>query len=584
MSSDAKSCITLTTAIGQRFCGLHMDRVDGFGLSVLALPKAWEKTWETRLQSKLPHVHVDDASAMVVLHEGQKVTIEVRGPFAKALVKQSEVRHGLEKQRVKQERDEAPQQSPAGKSSVDTGEESTESLQDSEEAKLRMLVRVRYSTEKEKEAYRRGKERSADTKPAEMVLQSLTQGMLALLELKHRLGRDRDVPHDLDASEQWGALVDSLGKEIDPALLLLAQKRFVDGMQRKLRHIRRGYVPTVAREAVIRGRITQRGILQAEMGEPSVECAYDEFSETTPLFRILVTALDHVAMGAGATRYGFHGWSLWQDVHKTALRVRRQLAPIPSLPFAVAARRAGQLRLPRMLRTWRPLLDLARVLLRDDSPRGAAPQGVSCSFQWRISTAHLWEDWLRRAVQDGQGAEARPLWVVERNKVENIGEINPWEGLGKAKRVDLLLSDEDESPAPAVQQQATEADATTRGRRLAVVDAKYKKPPTTPSPADQYQIWFYSLAYANVCAASLVYPQMQEPSDANSEPSDKCWPRWSPPALKGGANPVRLHMLAIPFPPPPFPHKEGNATEPGTLPAWDSALQQAHSALASIFP
>ncbi len=492
--------IRLKTDEGQRFCGLHLERVDGFGLSVLVLPKAW---CGTKISAVM--LHSDGAhSATVVMHEGDEVCIRVdSSAIAGELVSRSQRSRSAVRDVVIAE--------------AALGERDSDTFEVDADSKRRLLVRVELAQEREA------------TKPvrtADDTHDALADGMLALLEMSHRLRDVTRVDHDLDASEHWGALVDTQGRDMDDALLLLAQWRFVQGMERQLRRIRRGYVPTVGREPVIRGRITQRGLVQAGMGELAIECAYDEFVETTPLYRILVTALDHVAMGAMATRHGLTGWSLHKEVQATAIRLRRQLAPIPSLPFAVAAQRAGQLRLPALHRDWQPLLDLARALLRDDAPRGGAPRGTACSFQWRISTAHIWEAWLRAAAEGASVLDGSKLAVAS-----EPSRHKPWEELGSGKRVDLVLQ-----------------NATTGAR--AVIDAKYKRPPSLPSPADQYQVWFYSLAYKNVTAAALVYPAMGD-GDGKSVPAMKEFKRAKPAAWPTEAvwADVRLRVLVLPFPP-----------------------------------
>ncbi len=485
--------ITLQTDEGQRFCGLHLERVDGFGLSVLVLPKAWCGNKNSAVT-----VHSDgEHSATVVMHEGDEVRVNiVSNAVAAELVSRSQrSRSAL--------RDVVIAEAALGERDSDTFEVDADS-------KRRLLVRIElaqseWATKTDATA---GKTHDA-----------LAKGMLALLEMSHRLREVTRVDHDLDASEHWGALVDTQGRDMEPPLLLLAQWRYVQGMERQLRRIRRGYVPTVGREPVIRGRITQRGLVQAGMGELAIECAYDEFVETTPLYRILVTALDHVAMGAMATRHGLTGWSLHKEVQASAIRLRRQLAPIPSLPFAVAAQRAGQLRLPALHRDWQPLLDLARALLRDDAPRGGAPRGTACSFQWRISTAHIWEAWLRAAAE-GAGL------IVESTGSSGAGTaIRPWQNLGKPKRPDLVLR-------------------STAGAPCVIVDAKYKRPPKTPSPADQYQIWFYSLAMEGVGSAALVYPAMGEGDGEVAQRGS--YARVEP---GGGEGAVRLRVLVLAFPP-----------------------------------
>jgi len=494
--------IELATHFGQRFSGLHFVSVQGFGLSVLVIPKAWDSPAAVSLDCTDP----ESRSAVVVIREGDKASLKVRADVGKALLAWARKSEDV--------------------ASGHGGSEDDDDMEAVLDRKRDLLVSMK-----------RVSDRNASKSPVQEDSQeSLVTNMLALLELSHRLREYVEVDRELDTSEDWGALVDSQGAEFDPALLLLAQKRFVDGMERKLRHIRRGYVPMVEREQLIRGRITQPGLLQIGMGELAIECAFDEFVEATPLYRILVTTLDHIA-GGGLQR----GLQLEKDVQDSAVGLRRQLAPIPSLPRVVAAQRAGQLRLPAMHRDWQPLLNLARLILRDEVPRGGAPQSTQSAFQWRMNTADIWEAWLRCAAEQGQLA------------TKLSGELKPWKELGGTSRPDLLMK-------------RTGSDA------VVVVDAKYKRLKGDPSKADQYQIWFYSLAINNVECAALIYPQIGDSPKDVTNTAGEGWKRNNPElGSKNGIPAVKLHRWVLKFP----PQKTDNGE-------WDKALNSVQKELAKL--
>ena len=473
--------IELATHFGQRFSGLHFVSVQGFGLSVLVIPKAWD------LPAAVPSLDCTDPesrSAVVVIREGDKASLKVRADVGKALLAWARKSEDV--------------------ASGHGGSEGDDDMEAVLDRKRDLLVSMKQVSD-----------RKDSTPPdQEKSQESLVTNMLALLELSHRLREYVQVDRELDTSEEWGALVDSQGAEFDPALLLLAQKRFVEGMERKLRHIRRGYVPMVEREQLIRGRITQPGLLQIGMGELAIECAFDEFVEATPLYRILVTTLDHIA-GGGTQR----GLQLEEDVQDSAVGLRRQLAPIPSLPRVVAAQRAGQLRLPAMHRDWQPLLNLARLILRDEVPKGGAPQSTQSAFQWRIDTAVIWEAWLCRAAE----------MINLRVDSEDAKGKKPWRNLGGSSRLDLLL--------------------THSSGAYVVVDAKYKRLKDRPLIADQYQIWFYSLAIENVARVALIYPQIGDFAKETKITAGESWVRINPDGYTVPNHSVFLHRLVLPFPP-----------------------------------
>jgi hypothetical protein len=314
----------------------------------------------------------------------------------------------------------------------------------------------------------------------------LTVGLRDLAWLCLRAGALRSAATDGGGEESAGQLLDAAraADKVDP-LALLAELDFVHEMHRLQHRIRKGYVPEEDRLAAIRGRITDRGVLEYEMtGIPLLECRFDEFVEATPLFRVLVTALDVVSAGSLRSSLGVQTDGLFgsmSEVHPTTMR--EQLRSIPSLPLPVARATADRLRLTRLQQEWQRPLDLAKRILRAESVEtGYATQEGSMTV-WTVDTPKVWECILEKAFGTYAGL-----------KVDNQqGMQPPWKGLGSLRRPDITLQ--------------------TSDNKTLLVDAKYKLGTPGSSTADQYQMFAYSLINeVRPDAVALVYPSVGEES------------------------------------------------------------------------
>ncbi len=361
---------------------------------------------------------------------------------------------------------------------------------------------------------------------------ALTAALRDLAWLCLRAGELRSAATDGGGEESAGQFLDAAraAHEIDP-LALLAELDFVNEMHRLQHRIRKGYVPEEDRLAAIRGRITDRGVLEYEMtGIPLLECRFDEFVEATPLFRVLVTALDVVASGTLRSTLGIGTEGLFgsgSEVHP--MTMREQLRSIPSLPLPVARATADRLRLTRLQQEWQRPLDLARRILRAESVEtGEATQEGSMTV-WTVDTPKVWESILEQAF------EAAGVAVSTQQ-----GMKPPWQGLGSERRPDLTVR------LPEV--------------GTVIVDAKYKLGTPGSSTADQYQLFAYSLINkVRPDAVALVYPLSMTNGDS---PNDSAY--WSARIASHPKSPftreslnapgehpkVVLHLLQAPFPPP----------------------------------
>jgi len=258
----------------------------------------------------------------------------------------------------------------------------------------------------------------------------------------------------------------------DPLRFLTAHA-FVREVERRARDVRQGYVPTTQWMNVIRGRMTARGMARVALtGAPRVECEYDRFTAGVTLFQVLVTALDHVASGAAFPPLVE---DLTRALREDALRVRRELAHIPSLPVAVAAHHAGRVRLTRLQQGWQVALDMAKLLLQRLPLDLTSHTRGHGGLVWVVQTPKVWEGILEQALR-ARGWNPSPQKSVPR----------PSKELGEESNVDLFA----------------ERDGVAY-----VLDAKYKL--GTPSKADQYQLFTYSHLVATdhtTRRAALVYP------------------------------------------------------------------------------
>lgn len=360
----------------------------------------------------------------------------------------------------------------------------------------------------------------------------LTPAIRDLAWLCLRAGQIRSAAADGLGEESAGQLLDATraADQMDP-LALLAELDFVHELHRLQHRIRKGYVPEEDRLAAVRGRITDRGVLEYEMtGIPLLECRFDEFVEATPLFRVLVTALDVVASGTLRSTLGIGTDGLFgsgSEVHP--MTMREQLRSIPSLPLPVARATAERLRLTRLQQVWQRPLDLARRILRAESVEtGEATQEGSMTV-WTVDTAKVWESILEQAF------EAAPS-EQHRVRVSRPTMPPPWIGLGDKRQVDLTVR---------------------LGNDTYLVDAKYKLGTPGSSTADQYQLFAYSLVNAEPpTAVALVYPlpmtNGDSPKDSDSWSARIASHPKSPFTRESlnapGEHPkVVLHLLQAPF-------------------------------------
>ena len=495
-----------------------------FAVSVLVYPKAWPETPFGDAKQVYLSVQQGREVFTVLLQEGTSLRFSVKSssePAIENMIDEMQFR----RQAWRANRENQQKRQPGGEAAFDADASDLE-LAHTSGTSLPVECALTFSlrTPRNAETARPTIDDPATASGA------LTKALRDLAWLCLRAGALRSAATDGGGEETAGQLLDAAraADEIDP-LALLAELDFVHEMHRLQHRIRKGYVPEEDRLAAIRGRITDRGVLDYEMtGIPLLECRFDEFVEATPLFRVLVTALDVVSAGSLRSSLGVETDGLFgsmSEVHPTTMR--EQLRSIPSLPLPVARATADRLRLARLQQEWQRPLDLAKRILRAESVEtGYATQEGSMTV-WTVDTPKVWESILEQAFRTVDGV------TVDTQQ----GMQPPWQGLGAERRPDLTVNHED---------------------KTYLLDAKYKLGTPGSSTADQYQLFAYSLINeVRPDAVALVYPVPEGVALAKQHGTSFERETTNLEAAGKRATLPKLLLLQAPFPAPSQAQEEG---------------------------
>lgn len=257
-------------------------------------------------------------------------------------------------------------------------------------------------------------------------------------------------------------------------------------------------------------------------------------------------------------------------IRQEAARLCRDLAHIPQLPRAVAAHKAGHIRLTRLWRPWAAALHMARLILQDRPLEFTGQRDGAGALVWSVDTSKVWEGIL------GQMLARRDRTVVKQGDL-----VQPWNGVS------------DRPPQPDFR-------FTEPGRRW-ILDAKYKLREDValqPTRDEKHQIFLYShlpsesersaegeqLPTRTLCC--LLYAR--DPS-ASSDPILTAGPWQRAPLWPShpDAPPVHLATFAVPFPQPEAPGASSNsplASNHGWsewITKWSKALEKALTSAAN---
>lgn len=338
--------------------------------------------------------------------------------------------------------------------------------------------------------------------------------------------------------------------------LLLAHRALVSFIKQNVHRIRRGYLEVTETMPVIRGRITQRGVISAVSGSSlAIECTHDEFSELTPLFRLLMTALDRVAQSLPASAEAV---LFPQQQAEAAASLRAQLLPIPSMPLQEANSLAPRMQLRGRLRAeWQEALELARIVLAPEQSTqfdlsrlravGAAVQVVSSTF-WEQAVV---EPMLTGALRPKEGRSSN-VWTDcgSEKQPDCVLYLSMGKLAGKSHAEILEIAHELLVNEP---DRRAEAPAESDG---IVFDAKYARARkngdgtyAVPPAGYQYQMLAYSMLVPRCHLTALVYPRSSSAEPTAAMVWKRAVPRhwdWSPNANTPAE--TNLMVLEAPFP------------------------------------
>lgn len=276
---------------------------------------------------------------------------------------------------------------------------------------------------------------------------------------------------------------------LHPLFRALLHRRYVSAVEPLIRRVRRGYVETEEVLLTPRGRILDTSVVQYQFsGEPRLACRFDEYTEATPLLRVIVAALAEVVRSDLPP----YAAPIVREPVATAVRLARHLSTIPVPDRAAAMRLSRQIRLTRLEAEWKPALVLAQRVLADAPLAQDVAGDVTQTLQFDVATDRVWErileQGLRRALPYGAVTVGAGKAAVGEAEVDP-----PWKGVsgGAGSRFpDFLVSSTDDA--------------------VWCIDAKYKLMDGNPEEADANQVFVYShLARrlgAPVAHCALIYP------------------------------------------------------------------------------
>lgn len=515
-------------------CGLFHYAGDRHSITILVRPKLWRSQQPRQTQYGGGETH-----RVFVLHECEDILVRLDADFARFLTEtvQGSINDDV---RMRAHRKPGRQQDP----------------EETSDAVLNELVAFATTRESTLDATQTltPSDNDADV--------DLGPHMQDLMQLAARCQRQGNPwTHSAEGAEGHGGMVSATGQISRDPLGLVSQWLFVNQVEERLRTVRRGYLPMVETLGLIRGRITTRGLVQySAQRVPQIECEHDEFTEATPLFRVVATTLDFISNGTAAARLGLAEWAVAKSLAERALHVRRILAPIPSFPMRVAAHEVTRIRLSRTQRNWSTPLALARQILCAEPPRTSAAKSGGSAIQWWFDTSKLWEQVIEQSLSmGGRGWHSEAQGRTDGEQKSLV----VWSQVGNGKRPDLV---------------AWRTDTNGHVRRY-VMDAKYKHSlgggVAGVSSEDQYQMFTYShLAQvdgAGADAAALLYPGTPSRLNRASTALRGAYPL-------GASAPFELHRIELPFP-QPMTGQAGARSDIESNEAWSAYLERVRQAL-----
>ncbi len=178
----------------------------------------------------------------------------------------------------------------------------------------------------------------------------------------------------------------------------LACRQLLDEVERRMGQARRGYRSVVEVRSAVRGRVTAQSIARyVATGSPTLTCKFDELTESTELLGIIASSLDLIADGKGSSSRlppPFDEQSLRSD----AVRLRRAMSEVVSLPSGDAQWIGRRLRLNRLDQPLARSLRLALALLAEQEivAKSAGHRDFQAA-ELSVETDKVWE-WIVNAA------------------------------------------------------------------------------------------------------------------------------------------------------------------------------------------
>ena len=465
-------------------CGLATARCDERTLTLLVLPKCWRPRM-AKITSKPPyflrHKLRQEPSQVIAAYEGDYLRYEPGdAALVDALLEYAQQEFGDHESQGSTEEDRrSPLLCPCSAPSMSL-------VQDAED-----LVAPQATTS--------------------------TEAILALALLLRRLDqtgrRERFAPTASDTSASTFTTGES--ERDSPVLSLLRAWEFVNLVEANILQLRRGYVSEADWLGNARGRIAAGSIVRhLATGLPSLHCHYDTFTDATPFFRAIVTAVEQVAFSIPSLGL-LSDTQLALSSGDRAMVLRRRLAHIAALDIPSAVNAVREATLGRLLRVWEPVHALCEPILLARPPGPGKGTGTSSSMVWILNTAGLWEDWLFHGFSRITSSGV----VVERgNRKGRAGRWNcgtPWSG--KAALRGGIPRDKQPDFFAVVNDP----------REYWVIDAKYKLDAAVEA-GDQYQLFAYTHLASHrgvggldspITHAAVVKPRSDSDNDETERPT-----------------------------------------------------------------
>lgn len=363
----------------------------------------------------------------------------------------------------------------------------------------------------------------------------------------------------------------------DEILALPLHDRFLGSLHGPLSMARPRYNELTELLSTPRGRFDTTGAAFAQFaGTPSLSCTFDELSYDTPLLRVILAALRHIALNE-AHRHAFRET---ERLRQQAIHYMKQLSSVAVVDRSQALKLGLRVRPTRFETQWQGPLELATRVLSRSYDRPTASDEALASIHVNIPTAKLWEQIVGEVLRRIDPAVAIS---ADNSAPEGVSVPAPWRLMKTSSTGAIPIgasSEEDvaskSSPdyvvikSPTVEAISTHAspqeDAVSQrfpdymfswqGLTL-LADAKYKRSNRPLTSQDGYQLFTYS--HLATLRDTPSHSSLVIVPTSGSVPHSPSTERF----MRARSKPYSLLKVALPFPGP---------LDIRTMTEWDSYL------------